>query len=222
MFFVEVLIVDDGSTDGTVRAAREAGADYIVSKPVNEGLGAAVRTALGECCKLGAHIGVMIDADNEYPADEIPDIFAAHFFEGKADYTMGSRFFRNDSRHEAASKAWELLLYTFYNLCFLENGSMTDSLVCVPFSRQAMEHGEIVHDYNYAQVLTLNLVRKGFRVQEVPITYKVRETGESFIKFRKYLFNVLPAIFFREISRPVRQVPIDYEAHLLTSEKKCS
>jgi hypothetical protein len=89
------------------------------------------------------------------------------------------------------------------------------------FSRQAMEHGEIVHDYNYAQVLTLNLVRKGFRVQEVPITYKVRETGESFIKFRKYLFNVLPAIF-REISHPVRQVPIDYEAHLLTSEKKCS
>ena len=43
------------------------------------------------------------------------------------------------------------------------------------FSRQAMEHGEIIHDYNYAQVITLNLVRKGFRVQEVPITYKVRK-----------------------------------------------
>ena len=49
-----------------------------------------------------------------------------------------------------------------------------------------MEHGEIIHDYNYAQVITLNLVRKGFRVQEVPITYKVRETGDSFISFQVY------------------------------------
>lgn len=217
--FVEVLVIDDGSTDGTVQTAREAGADYIVSKPVNEGLGAAVRTALGECCKLGAHIGVMIDADNEYPADEIPNILLP-IFEGKADYTMGSRFLgtiRGMKLHRRLGNYCFTLLQSLLLRKWIYDGQSGMRA----FSRQAMEQGEIVHDYNYAQVLTLNLVRKGFRVQEVPITYKVRETGESFIKFRKYLFNVLPAIF-REMSRPVRQVQIDYEAHLLTNEKKCS
>ena len=76
------------------------------------------------------------------------------------------------------------------------------------FSRQVLQHAEIIHDYNYAQVLTLNLVRKGFRVLEVPIQYRVRTTGTSFISFRKYMTNVVPAII-REISRPVKKVSKD-------------
>ena len=73
------------------------------------------------------------------------------------------------------------------------------------FSRQVLEHAEIIHDYNYAQVLTLNLVRKGFRVLEVPIQYQVRTTGTSFISFRKYMTNVFPAVM-REMARPVEKV----------------
>ncbi|TXK87521.1 glycosyltransferase family 2 protein, partial [Parageobacillus sp. SY1] len=91
------------------------------------------------------------------------------------------------------------------------------------FSRQAMEHAEIIHDYNYAQVITLNLVRKGFRVKEVPIRYQVRTTGQSFIKFRAYVTAVIPAIW-KEMRRPVKKVVIDEDAHRLPSitEKQCS
>jgi hypothetical protein len=64
-----------------------------------------------------------------------------------------------------------------------------------------MECADIIHDYNYAQVLTLNLIRQGFRMEEVPIRYKVRVHGQSFIKFRKYLGAVLPAIW-KEMRRP--------------------
>ena len=74
-----------------------------------------------------------------------------------------------------------------------------------------MQHAEIIHDYNYAQVLTLNLARKGFRVKEVPIPYHVRSTGASFITFRGYLSSVLPAIW-KEWNRKVERIDIQKNA----------
>jgi hypothetical protein len=68
------------------------------------------------------------------------------------------------------------------------------------FTREAASRAEIIHDYNYAQVLTLDLVSKGFRLEEVPIRYRVREYGESFITWR-YPAKVLPAIW-RELRSP--------------------
>jgi hypothetical protein len=68
------------------------------------------------------------------------------------------------------------------------------------FSREAADRAEIIHDYNYAQVLTLDLSRKGFRIAEVPIRYRVREHGVSFVDW-KYPAKVLPAIW-RELRGP--------------------
>jgi hypothetical protein len=62
------------------------------------------------------------------------------------------------------------------------------------FSREAAARAEIVHDYNYAQVLTLDLLRKGFGLEEVPIRYRLRDHGQSFINWR-YPARVLPAIW---------------------------
>lgn len=68
------------------------------------------------------------------------------------------------------------------------------------FSREAAASAEILHDYNYAQVLTLDLLRKGFAFEEVPIRYSPREHGTSFISWR-YPAKVLPAIW-RELRAP--------------------
>ena len=68
------------------------------------------------------------------------------------------------------------------------------------FSHEAARRAEIIHDYNYAQVLTLDLLRKGMRMEEVPIRYRVREYGESFIRW-SYPAKVLPAIW-RELRSP--------------------
>ncbi|MEH6888597.1 glycosyltransferase family 2 protein [Bacillus sp. JJ864] len=216
---VEVLVIDDGSTDRTVEVAKEAGADHIVSFAKNGGLGASVRAGLKESYRLGADISVMIDADDEYPADEIPNVLQP-ILEGKADYTMGSRF-RGTISGMKLHRRLGNYCFTMLQCILLRKWIRDGQSGMRAFSRQAMEHGEIVHDYNYAQVITLNLVRKGFRVQEVPITYKVRETGESFISFRKYMTRVFPAIW-KEMGRPVEKVRVDYEAHVLVGEKKCS
>ena len=52
-----------------------------------------------------------------------------------------------------------------------------------------------MHDYNYAQVLTLDLLAKGFRYAEVPISYRFREHGRSFVRLVPYLRAVVPAVW---------------------------
>jgi hypothetical protein len=61
-------------------------------------------------------------------------------------------------------------------------------------SREAAGAAEVIHDFNYAQVLTLDLIDKGFRYEEVPITYRWREEGRSFVRPTRYLRNVVPAV----------------------------
>ncbi|MEB3750256.1 glycosyltransferase family 2 protein [Geobacillus sp. FSL W8-0032] len=213
---VSVLVIDDGSTDRTAEVAKEAGADIICRLPENRGLGAAVRRGLEECVRLGADIGVMIDADNEYPPEQIPDLLAP-IVAGEADYTIGSRFLgtiRGMKWHRRLGN----YLFTWLQSLLLRQRLYDGQSGMRAFSRQAMEEAEIIHDYNYAQVLTLNLVRKGFRLQEVPIRYQVRTTGRSFIKFTAYMTAVIPAVW-KEMRRPVAKVAGDREAHDRSSER---
>ncbi len=212
---VEVIVIDDGSTDRTVTVAKEAGADRIVSLESNKGLGAAVRQGLQSCYDFGADVGVMIDADNEYPAEQIPDIVEP-ILTGEVDYTMGSRFLGTINGMKLHRRLGNYC-FTLVQSLLLRKVIFDGQSGMRAFSRQALKHAEIIHDYNYAQVLTLNLIRKGFRMKEVPIQYQVRTTGQSFIKFKAYMTSVLPAIW-NEMRRPVKRV--SSHSGLRTTKKK--
>ncbi|MBI0577105.1 glycosyltransferase family 2 protein [Neobacillus cucumis] len=214
---VEVLVINDGSNDNTVEVARNAGANYIHSFAFNQGLGAAVRKGLELCVSYGADIGVMIDADNEYPADQIPDLVEP-IFNGTADYVMGSRFLGTIN-----GMKWNRRLgnycFTLLQALLLRRWIYDGQSGMRAFSRNAMKEAEIIHDYNYAQVVTLNLIRKGFRMKEIPIRYQVRNTGESFIKFKKYMTSVLPAIL-KEMRRPVKKVNQNQQVEMVQVSEK--
>jgi len=64
--------------------------------------------------------------------------------------------------------------------------------VCRAFSRGVLRTMEIICEHNCARVMTLNIVRRGYLMMEVPLTYKVRETGKSFIRGWTYLKRVIP------------------------------
>ncbi|MCA1056372.1 glycosyltransferase family 2 protein [Rossellomorea aquimaris] len=213
---VEVLVINDGSTDSTVEVAERAGADHIVTFKDNRGLGAAVREGLKSSVELGGDIGVMIDADGEYPPEQIPDLLQP-IFRSEADYTMGSRFLGTINGMKIHRRLGNYCFTALQSL-LLGKWIYDGQSGMRAFSRQAMESAEIIHDYNYAQVLTLNLVRKGFRVKEVPILYHVRTTGRSFIKFKSYMSSVLPAII-KEMRRPVKKVYVEEQAHELHVEE---
>lgn len=208
---VEVLVIDDGSTDGTVLESKRAGADHIISFEKNRGLGAAVRKGIEECFRMGADVGVMIDADGEYPAWQIPDIVKP-ILNGETDYTMGSRFMGTIKGMKFHRRMGNYF-FTFLQTLLLRKWLYDGQSGMRAFSRQVLQHAEIIHDYNYAQVLTLNLVRKGFRVLEVPIKYRVRTTGTSFISFKKYMTKVVPAVY-REMSRPVSKIVWEEKSNL--------
>jgi glycosyltransferase involved in cell wall biosynthesis len=189
---VEVLVVNDGSTDRTVFVAKEAGAEHIVSFPANRGLGAAVREGLKEAYRRGADLAVMIDADDEYPADHIPRAVAP-ILENKADYVLASRF----KRRVRGMKLYRRLgnyFFTALQMLLLKRWISDGQTGFRAFSRPVLRDMEIIHDYNYAQVMTINIVSQGYRLSEIDIPYKVRETGESFITFR-YIVKVFPAIW---------------------------
>ena len=182
-----VIVVDDGSTDGTAEAADRAGADLVVRHPHNRGLGAALRTGLETARGLDARGAVYLDADLEYDPAEIPALLAP-IEAGEADYVLGSRFLGHRERH-AWWRSTGNRVFTLA-LSFAAGRRISDGQTGFrAFSAQALGVAEIVHDYNYAQVLTLDLLHKGMRLAEVPISYQRRARGRSFINGH-YLWRV--------------------------------
>ena len=91
---IEILVIDDGSEDGTVEAARAAGVHHIVRLPRNMGLAAAFSAGLEECLRQGADIIVNTDADNQYEAKDIARLVVP-LLAGRAEIVVGDRQVRS-------------------------------------------------------------------------------------------------------------------------------
>lgn len=87
---VEVLVIDDGSTDETVSIARANGADHVLSNGANKGLARSFQIGLDACLRRGADFIVNTDGDNQYAGSDIPKLIAP-LVEGRADIVVGDR-----------------------------------------------------------------------------------------------------------------------------------
>lgn len=208
---VKVILIDDGSTDRTVELAKRAGIDAIFANPTNQGLGAAVRQGLNRAVELDADISVMIDADLEYPGHQIPDLIKP-IIDNEADYVMGSRFLGTIHGMKLHRRLGNYI-FTLLQSILLRKWIYDGQSGMRAFSKEVMQSAEIIHDYNYAQVLTLNIVRKGYRMKEIPIEYHVRKKGQSFIKFKAYMTAVLPAIY-KEMQREYKTLKNEKSARM--------
>ncbi len=164
---VEILIIDDGSTDRTVEVARQCGVHYIVRHMGNKGLAQAFQTGLNACLKLGADIVVNTDADNQYPGDQIPDLIAP-IWQGQADMVIGDRQVHSIEHFSPMKKNLQAI------------GSLAVRLVSstdVPdapsgfraLSREAMLRLNVVTQYTYTIETIVQAGKKNLTIAFVPI-----------------------------------------------------
>ncbi len=187
-----VVVVDDGSSDATADVARAAGA-VVVAHEKNLGLGAAVRTGFAWARTQHPAAVVFCDADGEYAPEEVGRLVSP-ILAGTADYVVGSRF-AGDIHHMHPHRRLGNRVLTRWVQWLARRRDITDAQSGYrALSPAATADAEIVHDYNYAQVLTLDLLAKGYRYAEVPISYRFRATGRSFVRLGRYLRMVVPAV----------------------------
>ena len=189
---VDCLVIDDGSTDGTAIEAKQAGAE-VISLETNQGLGAAVRVGLSEGVKRKSSAVIFADADGESPPEELENLVNP-IIQGKADYVVGSRFLGDIEFMRPHRRFGNHVLTKILSL--IARRKITDGQSGYrAFSPRAAASAEVIHDFNYAQIITLDLLAKGYIYLEVPISYHFRTTGESFIKLFPYLRKVVPAVY---------------------------
>jgi uncharacterized membrane protein YbhN (UPF0104 family) len=194
---VRCLVIDDGSTDDTVARATAAGAE-VVSMGTNQGLGAAVRRGFAEATARNAVASVFCDADDEYDPAELERLVSP-ILAGQADYVVGSRFAGGERHMRPHRKLGNRVLTLAVSIMSRRRISDGQSGYRA-LSADATASAEVIHDFNYAQVLTLDLLAKGYRYTEVPINYRFRTHGRSFIRLGNYLRNVVPA-WYLELNR---------------------
>jgi glycosyltransferase involved in cell wall biosynthesis len=169
----------------------------VISLGANRGLGAAVRAGLQEAVDRGAAVVAFCDADGEYPPEELANLVGP-ILAGESDYVVGSRFLGRIDHMRLHRRLGNVVLTCL--LSIIARRRITAGQTGYgAFAPAAAADAEVIHDFNYAQVLTLDLLAKGYRYREVPISYHFRTEGESFVKLGRYLRNVAPAVY-RELN----------------------
>ena len=105
---IEVVVVDDGSTDDTAEVAKAHGVRHIVRFPANRGLALGYMAGLDACLRLGADIIVNTDGDHQYRGDDLAALVAP-IVEGRADIVVGDRQVRSVKGFSTTKKALQLL-----------------------------------------------------------------------------------------------------------------
>ena len=205
---VDVVVIDDYSSDTTAAVARRLGAQ-VVSLPCNLGYGGAIQTGFKFAVERGYQYAVMLDADGQHDPQYIPALLEP-VQSGSTDVAIGSRFLGS----------------TTYNAGWLKRtGMRVFAVIATRFTRrpvtdptsgfQALNRGVLCFfardnypsDYPDADTL-LTLHYAGFRVQEVPVRIRERLAGVSMHSSWKviyYIFKMFLSIFIILIRHKTRQ-----------------
>lgn len=164
---VEWLIINDGSTDDTVKVAKECGVDHIVNFKHNRGLAKGFMAGIKECLRQGADVIVNTDADNQYEADDIPKL-TKPILDHSAEYVIGARPISQTAHFSPAKKFLQKL-----GSWVVRKASNTD-IPDAPsgfraMSRECAMQLNVYNNYTYTLETIIQAGQKNMAITSVPI-----------------------------------------------------
>ena len=186
---VDVLVVDDGSTDATAQRVPRTAA--CISLPFNLGIGGAMQTGYRYADLHDYDVAVQCDGDGQHPVERVPDL-VARLAADEADMVIGSRFLEPGGYEQTAARAAGIAVLRSL-LKVLTGKTFTD---CTSGFRAV--NRRVIHafshwypeDYPEPEVVLL-LHRAGFRILDLPVTMRQRETGRTSIPLMRGVFYVI-------------------------------
>jgi len=164
---IEVLVIDDGSRDGTADVARQAGVDHIVRLRRNKGLAAAFAAGIDASLKQGADFIVNTDADNQYGGHQIPALLQP-LLSGAADIVIGDRNIA-EVRHMSWRKR-QLQRLGSWVVRQVSNTSVPDTTSGFrAYTREAALRMTIVSEFSYTLESIIQAGKKRMAIAHVPI-----------------------------------------------------
>ncbi len=201
---IDVVVVDDASSDETAAVARSHGAT-VLRLPFNVGIGGAVQTGFRYALAEEYDRAVRLDGDGQHDAREIPKLLEP-VERGEADLVIGSRFAEGEASYRPPF-ARRIGIRVFARLVSLLSGQhVTDTTSgFVALDRVGIElfAREYPHDYPEVEA-TLIALRSGLRLAQVQVEMRERETGASSITFVRslyYIVKVLLALLVSSLRR---------------------
>jgi glycosyltransferase involved in cell wall biosynthesis len=188
---IDVVVVDDGSRDGTAEAAATAGA-IVVRLPFNLGIGAAVQTGFRFALEQGYDVAVRLDGDGQHDPTELPKLLGP-LERGEADVVTGSRFHTDDGGYRPPLGRRLGITWFAKLVSLLSRQRVTDTTS----GFQALNRPAIAlfaRDYpsDYPEVeATVLLLKHRLRLVEVQVEMRERETGSSSITFLRSLYYAI-------------------------------
>lgn len=192
---IEILIIDDGSSDKTAEVARALGVHHVLRHTRNQGLGRAFRTGLDAALKLGADIIVNTDGDGQYCGDDIPRLIAP-ILAGEADIVVGDRQTASNAEFGFTKKCLQWL--GSYVVRSLSGTDLPDAVSGFrAISRKSAIRLNILSKFSYTVEMLIQAGNKQMSVVSVPVRTNPK-TRES------RLFASIPQFVSRQLVSMLR------------------